>query len=90
LYSTFVGGNNDDTGRGIALDPAGNIYVAGLTDSTNFPTSSTAFQRFLFTSLSDAFVTKLDAAGGGVYSTPEPGDCCPCRSSSYLIKSQNP
>jgi uncharacterized protein (TIGR03437 family) len=69
FYSTFLGGNNDDSGRGIALDPEGNIYVAGLTNSTNFPTSSGAFQRFLFTTLFDAFVTKFDAAGRGVYST---------------------
>jgi uncharacterized protein (TIGR03437 family) len=69
LYSTFLGGNNDESGRGIALDPEGNIYVAGLTNSTNFPTSSGAYQRFLFTSLTDAFVTKLDTAGRGVYST---------------------
>ena len=70
LYSTFLGGNNDDTGRGIALDSEGGIYVAGISESGNFPTSASAFQRLRFPGASsDAFVTKYDAQGQGIYST---------------------
>lgn len=42
-YSTFLGGSFG--AAGIALDPAGNIYVAGGTGSTDFPTTRDAFQH---------------------------------------------
>jgi hypothetical protein len=38
LYSAYLGGSGQDSGYGIALDPAGDAYIAGSTDSTNFPT----------------------------------------------------
>ncbi|MBI1733651.1 MAG: SBBP repeat-containing protein [Candidatus Rokubacteria bacterium] len=68
VYSTFLGGSSDDFGRGIAMDAAGNVYVAGGTASANFPTLS-AF-RTLRSGATDAFVAKLDPSGRTlVYST---------------------
>jgi len=37
IYSTYLGGGNDDFGQGIARDGAGNVYVAGQTTSVDFP-----------------------------------------------------
>ena len=37
VYSTYLGGTNSDRGNGIAVDAAGNAYVAGRTDSIDFP-----------------------------------------------------
>src|SRR5712691_3292520 len=69
VYSTYLGGSTTDLGRGIAVDAAGNAYVTGATDSTNFPTTSGAFQT-TFGGGFDAFVTKLNPGGTGlVYST---------------------
>jgi uncharacterized repeat protein (TIGR01451 family) len=68
VYSTYLGGGGTDIGRAIAVDTSGNVYIAGLTESTGFPTTS-AFQASHGGSF-DAFVTKLNTAGSAlVYST---------------------
>jgi len=40
VYSTYLGGHSDDSGNAIAIDSAGNAYVAGHTSSTDFPTTN--------------------------------------------------
>jgi hypothetical protein len=56
-YSTFLGGNNLDVGRAIAVDSANRAVVAGTTVSSNFPaTTSRGF-------LPEVFVTKFDFTG---------------------------
>lgn len=68
-YSTYLGANGIDVTRGVAVDAAGNAYVAGHTLSTNFPTTAGAFQTRPAGDY-DVFVAKLNAAGSGlVYST---------------------
>jgi len=68
-YSTYLGGNNTDTGYGIAVDSSGNAYVTGLTTSSNFPTAN-PIQSTNGGSAGDAFVTKLNNLGSGlIYST---------------------
>ncbi|MCL6600113.1 MAG: SBBP repeat-containing protein, partial [Alicyclobacillus macrosporangiidus] len=69
LYSTYLGGNGDDEGFGVAVDNSGFVYVTGITDSTNFPTQN-PFQGSFAGGLLDAFVTKLSPAGNTLlYST---------------------
>ena len=69
LYSTFLGGNSNDLGRGIAVDAAGSAYVTGQTSSINFPTTPGAFDTS-HNGLRDAFVTKLNTTGSALlYST---------------------
>jgi hypothetical protein len=68
IYSTFLGGNGDDFAHGIAVDFAGNAYVAGSTSSSDFPTAH-ALQA-TNAGGSDAFVAKLNRDGNTlVYST---------------------
>jgi len=69
VYSTLLGGSSVDQGRGVAVDGSGSAVVAGLTASTNFPTSPGAFDTTLGSG-QDAFVTKLDPTGSSpVFST---------------------
>jgi hypothetical protein len=68
-YSTFLGGADQDQGLGIAVDGMGRAYVTGFTFSTDFPTTTGAFDTTL-NGESDAFVTKLDPSGSALaYST---------------------
>lgn len=83
VYSTYLGGKNQDVANGIAVDAAGEAFVVGTTFSPNFPVTASSVntlcggdgqcgatwnpQGFI---VSNAFVAKLNVAGSGlVYST---------------------
>ena len=69
VYSTFLGGSGNDFGWSLAIDPSGDAYVTGYTQSTDFPTTPGAFMSAASTP-SDAFVAKLNPTGTAlVYST---------------------
>jgi len=69
VYSTYIGGSGLDSGYGIAVDSAGNAYVAGSTTSSDFPTAN-ALEATHAGSYDTAFVSKLNPAGSAfVYST---------------------
>jgi hypothetical protein len=71
IYSTYLGGNGTDFTdvNTLAVDEKGNAYAAGLTDSSNFPTTPGAFQTTL-AGAEDSFITKLNRRGTAlVYST---------------------
>jgi hypothetical protein len=69
VYSTYLGGGGSDVGGGIAVDSAGNVYVAGYTNSSNFPTKN-PLQPAYGGGDFDAFVSKLNPTGSAlVYST---------------------
>jgi hypothetical protein len=73
LYSTFIGGQNNDQSNAIKIDASGNAYITGFTanvaSGTSYPTTTGAFQR-VYKGGDEAFVTKLNAGGSAlVYST---------------------
>lgn len=73
-YSSYLGGLSNDYATSIALGSDGSVYIAGYTDSTNFPVVAGAFQASCggacANSTVDAFVSKLDPTGSFlVYST---------------------
>jgi Calx-beta domain/Beta-propeller repeat len=69
VYSSYLGGDGAlEFGEGIAVDSAGNAYLTGVTDSTNFPTANPI--QSTEAGGGDVFITKLNAAGSAlVYST---------------------
>ena len=69
IFSTFLGGAQFDQVRDVTTDAQGNIYLTGLTASSDFPTTTGAFQRTYGGGSGDVFVTKLDPTGRLVWST---------------------
>jgi hypothetical protein len=61
-YSTYLGGDDNDSGSGIAVDAGGNAYVTGDTGATNFPTTPGAFDTSP-NGDKDVFVAKLNEDG---------------------------
>jgi hypothetical protein len=77
IYATYLGGSDDDGALALAVDAAGNAFVAGFTSSTNFPTTN-AFSSNINSARAgslrvypvDAFVAELNPSGDSlVYST---------------------
>jgi hypothetical protein len=60
LFSTYLGGSENDFGTSIGYDDDGNIYVAGYTDSPDFPTTSSAPYPDFIGGDEDVFIAKLD------------------------------
>ena len=71
-WATFLGGNLEDEGSGIATDNAGNIFVTGDAYSWNFPVTSCAYQTAntgtLFISPEESFIAKFDPLGNRICS----------------------
>jgi Beta-propeller repeat len=68
VFASLIGGSGNDDATSVAVDHSGNSYVAGQTGSSNFPTTTGAFQTV--SAGVDAFVTKISADGTTlIYST---------------------
>jgi len=82
VYSTYLGGRGDDEPHGIAIDSTGSIYVAGDTDSPDFPGTSASS---LYFGMAHAFVAKLNASGTSlVYADYLGGDAADAASALVL------
>lgn len=69
LFSTLIGGAGEESAPAIALDADGNVFIAGTTDSPNYPTTRGALKEIGLTD-TDGFVSKLSADGSRLlYST---------------------
>ncbi|WP_455392781.1 DUF7948 domain-containing protein, partial [[Eubacterium] cellulosolvens] len=60
LYSTFIGGNSNETSNAIDLDPRGDILITGSTSSTDFPKTPGAYNTTT-TGSTEAFVAKFSS-----------------------------
>ncbi len=65
IFSTYIGGSTKDISNSIAIDNLGNSYITGNTNSSNYITTSGAFQT-TNAGVYDAFITKLNATGTAI------------------------
>jgi len=68
VYATYIGGSGGDVGYAIAVDSNQDAYIAGVTNSTNYPTSNAA--QSANKGNGDGFITKMNSDGTAlIYST---------------------
>jgi len=66
-WSSFLGGSDSDDGRDLAVDHVGDIWVTGVTRSTDF--ASVGVDTIYNGGSSDTFVAKLNANGAQIWSS---------------------
>jgi uncharacterized protein (TIGR03437 family) len=70
VYSTYLGGTCADQGHGIALDSGGDVYIVGVTNSVDFPTTRGTLQENWTSAHNSGFLIKLKGSGKSlVYAT---------------------
>ncbi len=73
IYSSYLGGSDDEIGSAIAVDSTGSVYITGQTRSSNFPTKNPYQAAFGANGFTDAIVAKFNPALTGaaslIYST---------------------
>jgi hypothetical protein len=62
LASTFLGGSKDEEGKFLVLDSSNNVYLTGLTASTDFPTTAGSYDQTYNGGDDDVFVAKLNSS----------------------------
>jgi YVTN family beta-propeller protein len=67
-YATYLGGSDNEFPYDLAVDEAGQVYVTGVTSSTDFPVTPGAYDKTLGGAL-DGFVVKLGPSGSLAFST---------------------
>lgn len=87
-YVTFLGGVSEDNGFGVTVGPGGRVFLAGRTQSSDFPTSPGAFDTS-YDALTDGFAAAMDTGATSTmviwYSEAEDGE----RSGSMRISVNN-
>src|SRR5262245_4620665 len=68
-YSALLGGGSDDQALAVTQDSAGNTWITGRANSTDFPTTADAIERSFQGGPSDAYLAKFGPSGNLVYST---------------------
>lgn len=63
IYATYIGGSGDEQPHSLVVDGAGNLIIAGRTNSPNYPTTGTDFLGTKGGGGYEIIVTKLNATG---------------------------
>jgi uncharacterized repeat protein (TIGR01451 family) len=95
LFSSYLGGSADDIARGLAVDTTGNMYIAGRTNSANFPITAGAFQTKCGTDgtcnggFLDAFVLRISPSADLMVTNSAPSTVISGSTLTYTITATN-
>jgi hypothetical protein len=87
VFLTYFGGTGNDRAAAIAVDPSGTIYVAGSTDSSDFPVRN-AFQTGRRGAGTDSFVARFSASGSALIYSTYLGGSAPDSATGIAVDSQ--
>src|SRR6185503_4147216 len=63
LFSTFIGGSNNDAGYALSIGKNNEVYTTGGTRSTDFPTTAGVYQSSYGGGKADGYITKISSGG---------------------------
>lgn len=66
MWSTYLGGTDNDAGYALSLDDSSNVYITGGTRSTDFPTTAGALQPTYNGGKADGYIAKVKSDGTGI------------------------
>lgn len=66
IYSSFLGGSNNDAGNGLFVTSSNEVYITGGTTSSNFPGTVGGHQPTFQGGRGDGFLTRINAAGNAI------------------------
>lgn len=69
VFSTYYGGDKDDSCQGLTIDPNGNIYISGDSLSSNLPLAGNSYQTSKAGNSVDSFYAEFDPQGNLTYAT---------------------
>ena len=88
IWSTFLGGNDNDAAYSLDFDPTGNLYVAGGTISTNFPVTAGVIQPTNLGGRADGFIAHLSKNGNALLHSTYWGSNA--YDQNYFVRTDNP
>ncbi|OFY86544.1 MAG: hypothetical protein A3F72_08675 [Bacteroidetes bacterium RIFCSPLOWO2_12_FULL_35_15] len=66
LWSTYLGGTDNDAGYALALDDSTNLYITGGTRSSDFPTTTGVLKPTYNGGKADGYITKINKDGTAI------------------------
>jgi gliding motility-associated-like protein len=86
LYSTFLGGGQNDCGNSLIVNNNQEVYITGGTCSPNFPTTPGAYAATWFAGIADGFISHLSTTSNSLLQSTFVGSAGNNYDQSYIVQ----